>query len=449
MPLAQFVTIGCIALCDADRFAALPETLMSRRLPDSLTPRPCPSPLRQRGRFGLGALLALLVLAGGLAVAWWLISQPPRMERRPPPLPEPPLVETVSVTTGSAAPRLEAFGRAVAEREARLASRVAGRLEAFAPGVLPGRLVEAGAPLARLDDADLTLALREAKATLAQAEAALAMERGEQQRARAELQSFGRELPPERRALVLREPQLKSAEAEVERARAARDRALLELERSTLTAPWSGMVQARLLGEGSEASSGTELLHLVDVSRFWVRATLPGDALAWLTPAGAETPGSPVTLTSRSWPAGSARRGELLSVLPMLEEGGLQAQLLVAVEDPLALDAAQRGAPALRLGDLVRLTFQAEERDDLTALPAAALRPGEEVWVLDEASRLRRRSVSVLHRDENRVLVDDGLVAGERVIVSPLGQPREGMALRAVPTPDQRPAGAVPAEARP
>ncbi|QJR00012.1 efflux RND transporter periplasmic adaptor subunit [Halomonas sp. PGE1] len=406
-------------------------------------------PHRQRGRFGLGALVALLVLAGGLAMAWWLMSQPPRVERRPAPAPVPPLVEAISVMPRAAAPALHGFGRVVAERESRLASRVAGRLEAFAPGVVPGRVVEAGAPLAHLDDADLGLALREAEAALAQAEAALAMEQGEQQRARAEYQSFGRELPAERRALVLREPQLRSAQADVERARAARDRARLDLARATLTAPWAGMVQARLLGEGSEVGSGTELLHLVDVSRFWVQASLPGEALAWLVPASEEASGSAVTLTSRGWPAGSERKGELLSVLPALEENGLQVQLLVAVEDPLALAEAQRGAPALRLGDVVRLEFQAGEREDLIALPAAALRPGDEVWVLDEEERLRRRPVSVLHRDDHQVLVAEGLETGERVITSPLGQPREGMALRTAASSAERPAGAAPAEPRP
>lgn len=438
MRLAHFVTIGCIAPSDAVRSASLPESPMRRPS--------CSSTVRlhrQRGRLSLGALLALLVLAAGLALAGWLLSQPPRMERRPAPAPAPPRVDTLSVTPQAVAPSLHGFGRVVAQREARLASRVAGRLEAFAPGALPGRVVEAGAPLARLDDADLVLALREAEATLAQAEAALAMERGEQQRALAEYRSFGRELPAERRALVLREPQLSSARAEVARAEAGRDRARLDLGRATLVAPWTGMVQARLLGEGSEVGSGTELLHLVDVSRFWVQASLPGEVLAWLAPATEDTPGSVVTLTSRGWPAGSQRRGELLSVLPALEENGLQAQLLIAVDDPLALDDENQGGPALRLGDLVRLDFQARERDDLTALPAAALRPGNMAWVLDEEERLRTRPLSVLYRDDHQVLVAEGLTEGERVITSPLGQPREGMPLRTASPGDSPPVDAA------
>lgn len=393
---------------------------------------------RQRGRFSLGALLAVLVLAAGAAGAWWLVSQPPRIERRAPVEAPPPLVDTVPAQRQAAAAELSGFGRVIAEREARLASRVAGELMEFTDDALPGRVVEAGSPLARLDDNDLRLTLREAEATLAQAEAALAMERGEQQRAEAEYRSFGRELPAERRALVLREPQLRQAQAEVERARAARDRARLDLERSTLTAPWQGMVQARLLGAGSMVANGTEILHLVDVSRFWVRVSLPGEALDWLQVANADTPGSAASLSSRTWPSGQARHGEVIAMLPALEEQGLQAQLLVAVDDPLGLNSE---APALRLGDVVRLQFDAQPRQDLFDLPAAALRPGDLVWVLDEEDRLRQRTVAVVHRGETRVLIGDGLEEGERVVISQLGQPREGMRLRPRIADRERPAG--------
>ncbi|KAA0012749.1 efflux RND transporter periplasmic adaptor subunit [Billgrantia pellis] len=409
-------------------------------------PAPAPLPLsfssrrarRQRGRIAVGTLLALLLLTVAAVLAWWLLTQPPRIERRPRAEVSPPLVDVIDAQHQAAAPELHGFGRVVAEREARLASRVAGELVEFTAEALPGRMVEAGTPLARLDDADLRLNLREAEAALVQAEAALAMERGEQQRAETEYRSFGRELTAERRALVLREPQLRNAEAEVERARAARDRARLALERATLSAPWRGMVQARLLGAGSAVANGTEILHLVDASRFWVRVSLPGEALAWLEAADAGRPGSPVTLATRTWPDGQTRSGEVIAILPALEEEGLQAQLLVAIEDPLGLE---NNLPALRLGDVVRLTFVARPREGLFALPAAALRPGEEVWLLDDEERLRRRAVEVVHRGETRVLVGAGLEEGERVVTSQLGQPREGMRLRPRIADRERPAG--------
>ena len=394
--------------------------------------------VRQRGRLSLGPLLALLVLASGLLLAWWLVSQPPRVERRAPVEAPPPLVDVVTAYQRAAAPSLHGFGRVQAEREAHLSSRVAGQLLEYFPNTLPGMVVEAGLPLARLDDTDLHLSLRDAEAALAQAQAQLAMERGEQQRAQSEYQSFGRDLPADRRALVLREPQLRIAEAEVERATTTRDRARLELERTTLIAPWRGMVQSRLLGAGSEVSIGTELLHLIDVSRFWVRVSLPGEAMGWLDAATGDAPGSQVTISSRSWPAGQERRGELIAVLPTLEEKGLQAQLLVAVDDPLGLE---QGSPALRVGDVARLDFATRPREGLFVLPVAALRPGDEIWVLDDEDRLRRRQVAVLHRGDERVLVEEGLEEGQRIVTSQLGQPREGMRLRARIADSERPAG--------
>lgn len=412
------------------------ESLMPAQSPPP--PAYCSRACRQRGRIRLGPLLATLILAASAIGAWWLMSQPPQIERQAAAKPPPPLVDVWLAQRQAAAPELTAFGRVVAEREARLASRVAGELVEFTPQALPGTVVEAGTPLARLDESDLQLNLREAEAALAQAAAALAMERGEQQRAETEYRSFGRELPADRRALVLRQPQLRQAEAEVERAQALRDRAQLDLERTTLAAPWRGMVQERLLGAGSMVTNGSEIIHLVDVSRFWVRVSLPGEALEWLDVATEETPGSAVRLTTRAWAGEQTRHGEVIAMLPALEEQGLQAQLLVAVDDPLGLE---NQAPPLRLGDVVRLAFDARPREGLFALPAAALRPGDTLWVLDSDSRLRLRTVEVVHRGTSHVLIGIGLEEGEQVVISQLGQPREGMLLRSRIADHERPTG--------
>ncbi len=122
---------------------------------------------------------------------------------------------------------------------------------------------------------------------MANAQAQLALEQAEQQRARSEYESFGRQLSAERRALVLREPQLRQAQAQLTQARVVRDQAALNLERATLTAPWRAMVQERLVGAGSLLSQGTAVVSLVGVEQFWVRASLPGETLDWLSPGGA------------------------------------------------------------------------------------------------------------------------------------------------------------------
>ncbi|MCH4812395.1 efflux RND transporter periplasmic adaptor subunit [Vreelandella neptunia] len=386
----------------------------------------------QRGRVRLGAVAALLILVGTLVLAWWIISQPPRIARTAPPEPLPTMVDVMTVTATAQAPNLYGFGRVEAEQEAMLASRVAGQLERFAEGVVPGQVVEQGAAVAFIDQADLALTLEDAQAQLANAQALLALEQAEQQRARSEYESFGRQLSAERQALVLREPQLRQAQAELTQARVARDQAALNVERATLTAPWRAMVQERLVGAGSLLSQGTEVLHLVGVEQFWVRASLPGEWMEWLEA------GSNVTLTSRGWPEGATREGTLVSMLPSLEENGLQAQVLIAVNDPLALESE---GSALRLGDVLRASFQPAIQEQLLSLPSAALRPGDVTWRVDEENRLRRTPVTLAYRGEEDALIRSGLEIGQQVVTAGLAQPREGQLVR-IRRPNDTPAQA-------
>ncbi|MBF60165.1 efflux RND transporter periplasmic adaptor subunit [Vreelandella neptunia] len=386
----------------------------------------------QHGRIRLGAVVALLILITTLALAWWIVTQPPRIERTPPPEPLPSVVDVVTVSASDQAPNLYAFGRVEAEQETMLASRVAGQLERFADNVVPGQVVEQQAPVAYIDQADLALSLEDAEAQLANAQAQLALEQAEQQRARSEYESFGRQLSAERRSLVLREPQLRQAQAQVTQARVARDQAALNVDRATLTAPWRAMVQERLVGAGSLLSQGTEVVHLVGVEQFWVRASLPGEWTEWLEA------GSSVTLTSRGWPEGATREGTLVSMLPSLEENGLQAQLLIAVNDPLALET---DGPALRLGDVLRASFQPAIQEQLISLPSAALRPGDVAWRVDEENRLRRTPVTLAYRGEDDALIRSGLEPGQQVVTAGLAQPREGQLVR-IRRPNDTPAQA-------
>ena len=404
--------------------------------------------VHQSGRVSLAPLIAVAVIALGLAIAYWLFSRQPQVERRPAASQPPPSVELARVQGGPIAPRVEGYGRVIAARETQVATRVGGRLEAFAEGVEPGRVVDAGELLATIDATDYRLAVRSAEAELAQAQADLGIERGEQIQARSDYQAFGRQLSAERRALVLREPQLKAAQAAVDSAQVTLESAQLELARTRIEAPYRGMIEERLIGPGGSVAANTALLSLVDVTHFWLRVSLPSEALRWIDGAAGDGVGTPVTLASDAWPSDASRRGRVYSVLPSLEENGLMAQVLVRIDDPLALESQ---GPALRLGDVVAATFDAAPRDDLLALPNAALREGDRVWALDDDDRLRIVAVNLVHRGEERVLVaDDGpLAAGSRVITSALARPRDGMALSIVDDEAMDPALANQAEREP
>jgi multidrug efflux pump subunit AcrA (membrane-fusion protein) len=110
------------------------------------------------------------------------------------------------------------------------------------------------------------------------------------------------------------------------------------------------------------------------------------------------------------------------------------------VEDPYARDAAGE-RPPLAVGLFVEAEILGRSVDAAVMLPRAALRrdeagPGEPgrdghfVLVVSDDDRLEFRPVELLRSERERVVIGAGLASGERVCISPLRAPVEGMAVR-------------------
>ena len=57
----------------------------------------------------------------------------------------------------------------------------------------------------------------------------------------------------------------------------------------------------------------------------------------------------------------------------------------------------------------------------------AAMFDGDQTWVVDAEDRLRKRTLRVISGDSVNVLVTEGLSPGDRVLLTPLSLPVEGM----------------------
>jgi len=112
-------------------------------------------------------------------------------------------------------------------------------------------------------------------------------------------------------------------------------------------------------------------------------------------------------------------------------------QLVAEVRDPFARHGSPSdggGAPRqdapLELGLFVRATVLGRTVEDVIALPRSALRGGDAVWVVDDQQRLRLRTVEVARSEGETVYVTAGLEDGERVCLSSLDAPVDGMRVR-------------------
>ena len=91
---------------------------------------------------------------------------------------------------------------------------------------------------------------------------------------------------------------------------------------------------------------------------------------------------------------------------------------------------ANTSKPPLLIGDYVRVAIEGRELDEVYRIPRTAFRENEKVWIAAEDGTLQIRNVETVWRDADAVLIRKGLKVGEKLIVSDLQSPVEGMALR-------------------
>ncbi len=339
------------------------------------------------------------------------------------------LVDVTRGEFGSFRPTIEAMGTVRPAREISLGARVEGEVAELGDDFVPGGFVDAGEMLVRLDDADYQIALQQSRGGLEQALSQLDIERGEQQAARSDLASFDRDLPPERRALVLREPQLRAAQAQVESARADIAQVQVNLDRTTIEAPFDAHVLSRDIGLGSQVSPGAALGRLVGIDRYWIEATVPIAQLQWLRVPDGDRSGSSATVRNRSaWPAGTTRSGEVFRLIGELEGPTRLARILVSVEDPLARKT-DKDLPRLMLGEYVECRIEGREIADVVRLDRDYVREDDTVWLMIDG-RLVIQPVSIVFQDESWAYIDEGLSADDRVVTTRLATVQEGLRLR-------------------
>ena len=229
-------------------------------------------------------------------------------------------------------------------------------------------------------------------------------------------------------ALVAKEPQLEAARAKLAGEQADLRKARLDLERTRIKAPFNAIVRNKFVDLGSQVSSQEQLAELVGTDIYWVQASIPVDRLNWIMiPRQASETGSIVRIFHRN---DFEHQGTVIKLLGDLEQEGRMARVLIEVKDPLGLSPKAKKQLPLLIGEYVRLEIDGRRLDNVYRIPRAALREDTRIWVASSENTLKIREVDVLWRDAETVLFKDGLEPGDRLIISELPTPVEGMAIQ-------------------
>lgn len=339
-------------------------------------------------------------------------------------------VEVLELNAGSEKVTLQATGTVTPAVGITLRARVSGEIVEVAPEFINGGFFERGDVVLKIDPVDYQLALEQKKAALAEAEYQLKLEKGQRDIAAREweLLGSGDEASDADQELALRIPHLKYRTAKVEAAKAELAKAKLDLSRTEITAPFNSVVVERKTDLGAQASTQDALATLAGTDQYYVRASIPVHNLKWIE-CDPET-GSTVTVNRNT---GDARMGRAIRIESALEEMGRMARVLIAVDHPVD------GEHPMLLNDYVRIEIEGAALPNAYSIPRAALHEDQYVWLASPQGTLEIREVNVGWRDAEDVLITGGLSDGERLILTNLSTPINGMTLRIKgdPLPEQ------------
>ncbi len=428
----------------------------------------------------LKRLLIFPAILVGIAVAVALVknsSKPVRIEVAE----KATAVRMISVPEATVAPRLMTTGNVKPSRVWSSIAQVSGKVISLHPRLKQGALIKQGEELLKIDPRDYELAVTQAETGLesirvqlaqidvleANAEALLVIEKEALKLAKSELKrkeamrkqrSISQsELGKEQRSLLTQQKSVQSLinsiklypidrrrlTAELEKQQAQLANAKLNLERTTILMPFNGRIAEVKVELQQFVGLGSLMIVADGIDRAEIAVQVPMERLgeliisdAVVDPIAAENIelGKLLGLSARvllqqnehliEWPAKVARLSDALD--PRTRTVGV----IVEVDKPYAqVQPGER--PPLVKGLFVDVELSGELQKNRIVIPLSALH-GHQVFLVNQAQRLERRTITISSKGVNYAIISDGLKSGEAVITSDLNAPIEGMLLRPI-----------------
>jgi RND family efflux transporter MFP subunit len=373
-------------------------------------------------------LMPTLVLAGGIgAYALLHVSKPApeKTEEGPRPI----SVYTESVKQEPVSLKVTTQGDVRASTQIDLVTQVGGRIISVSPQFTEGGEIEPGVSLLKIEDEDYRLAFSQAKANVAEAKVGVEQALADADVARKQLRNTPNPSP-----LALKKPQMAQAQSRLVAAQANLDQASLNLQRTNVSLPFKGRLISTRADVGQYVTPGTIIGRAFATKVVEIRLPLNDTQLSALgLPIGYTAPeGEGLNVDFSAKVAGKKQQwqGKLVRLDASIDPATRMLYASAMVVDPYGKNISDNGMP-MAVGLFVEAKITGRELSDAYTIPRSALRAGELVFLIKDG-QLDVRKVTVAHSSSTRAIISAGLALGEKVIVSPIRNPIQGMALAEV-----------------
>ncbi len=421
-----------------------------------------------------------IMLVIGVAVAAFMIKSKPAIEHSDTGMPA-KAVDVITVRLIEISPHVTAYGTVEPAIALKTKAQVSGKISYLHPGLQSGGSILQGTLVAKIDPEDSQISLSQSEADLRANLSSLAQLNEEEKTTRRSLQYARENLrvgekelarirdiwnkqlisrstldAEEQKVLQLRQSttdlqgQLNtyasrkdSTKAQIERATQQVKGQTTTLGRTEIYMPFDARVGEVLIEEGEYVTVGTYLFESLAINRIEINAQLPVQKMRTLISSGlsqdeADTLGfdlsqimeqlnfsANVSLVGASaeanWEAKLLRFSE--SVDPIRRTLGV----VVAVDNPYQKIIPGKRPPLIK-GMYTAVDLYAPAYTAIV-IPRSALHEGR-VYLSNAKQKLEIRPVSVLFNQDNLVIIESGLEAGEQIIINDLIPVIEGMPLQ-------------------
>ena len=378
-------------------------------------------------------VLPVLIIVAAIVVSALLRMSRPDAEQNDP-LQLVVTVDAMSVAVVDSYITVPSQGTVEPRTRTNLVSEVAGQVVEVSPAFVAGGFFRQGDILVKLEDQDYRAAVRRAEASVASARSLLEQEKGQADVAQREWDRMTAEEQSRIRAreLYLRKPQLEEARARLASAEADLEQAMTDLAKTTITAPYDGLVSAKNTDIGQFVTTGASIAETFAVDYAEVRLPVPETKISFLDlpPATGyknDDYAPEVDLVSRIGDTEYHWTGKLTRTEGVLDTRTRVLFSVVQIEDPYNLYSNEMGREPLRIGTYVNAAIQGRLLEDVVVLPRYTLQSNNIIWTADNEGRLRPKTVEVLTINGDNVYISSGLKDGDQVVITRLENPLNGM----------------------
>ena len=220
---------------------------------------------------------------------------------------------------------------------------------------------------------------------------------------------------------------LASAEAELTRARR-------NLERTYIRLPYEGIVRTKEADLGQFVNAGTRLGVTFATDFAEVRLPLTDGDLAFVDIPGAgefaaaeARAGTRVLLSAVHKGQMAEWDATIVRSEGVVDEKSRVTYVVARVEDPYSLHHEGNELP---IGSFVTATIEGLTAEGIIRIPRAVIRGSDQVVFVDDENRLAIRTVDIVRSDARYAYVRGGASAGDRVVLTTLETPMNGMLVR-------------------